>query len=74
MRATVRDPSNEKKLAFLRALPGAGERLTFHKADLLVPGSFDEVVKGAYATCAGLVLGAFVGQAWFDRPECLYIH
>lgn len=42
----MRDPSNAKKLAFLRALPGAAERLTFHKADLLAPGSFDEVVQG----------------------------
>jgi len=45
----VRDPNNAKKLAFLRALPGAEDRLTFHKADLLVPGSFDEVIKGAFA-------------------------
>lgn len=48
VRATVRDPSNAKKLAFLKALPGAEGRLSFHKADLLVPGSFDEVIQGAF--------------------------
>lgn len=28
------------------ALPGAKERLTLHKADLLAKGSFDSVVEG----------------------------
>ncbi|TFJ87079.1 hypothetical protein NSK_001413 [Nannochloropsis salina CCMP1776] len=49
VRATVRDPSNKARLKFLSDLPGASERLTFHKADLLAPGSFDEVCAGA--TC-----------------------
>jgi len=47
VRGTVRDPSKEEKLAVLKALPGATERLTFHAADLLFPGSFDAVVEGA---------------------------
>lgn len=34
------------KVGFLLALPGAKERLTLHKADLLTAGSFDTVVKG----------------------------
>jgi len=46
VRATVRDPSKEALLAPLRALPGATERLTFHVADLLKPGSFSEAVAG----------------------------
>jgi len=32
---------------FLADLPGAADRLTFHKADLLTKGSFDEVIAGA---------------------------
>jgi NADP-dependent 3-hydroxy acid dehydrogenase YdfG len=47
VRGTVRDPSKEEKLEVLKALPDAAERLTFHAADLLVPGSFDSVVEGA---------------------------
>ena len=47
VRGTVRDPSKQDKLEVLKALPGAAERLTFHAADLLVPGSFDAVVEGA---------------------------
>lgn len=34
-------------LQYLTNLPGATERLTFHKADLLVQGAFDDVVNGA---------------------------
>ena len=37
VRATVRDPTNDKKTAPLRALPGAAERLELVKADLLQP-------------------------------------
>lgn len=47
VRGTVRDPNKQEKLEVLKALPGAAERLTFHAADLLVPGSFDAVVEGA---------------------------
>jgi hypothetical protein len=33
-------------VGFLLALPGAKERLTLYKADLLEEGSFDAVVEG----------------------------
>ncbi|XP_074584764.1 dihydroflavonol 4-reductase [Curcuma longa] len=46
VRATVRDPSNERKIRPLLELPGSEERLTIWKADLDEEGSFDEVVKG----------------------------
>ncbi|KAG9407331.1 hypothetical protein AC1031_002059 [Aphanomyces cochlioides] len=42
---TVRDPANEKKVAHLKALPGANERLTLFKADLLEEGAFDAAIK-----------------------------
>ncbi|RHY57576.1 hypothetical protein DYB30_010706, partial [Aphanomyces astaci] len=45
--STVRDPRNEPKVAHLKALPGAAERLTLFAADLLQEGSFDEAIHGA---------------------------
>lgn len=50
VRATVRDPSNQKKTKPLLDLPGSSERLSLWKADLSEPGSFDEVIKG----CTGV--------------------
>ncbi|KAJ1689702.1 hypothetical protein LUZ63_013857 [Rhynchospora breviuscula] len=50
VRATVRDPSNQKKMKPLLDLPGSKERLTLWKADLSEPGSFDEAIKG----CTGV--------------------
>lgn len=43
---TVRDPTANAKTAHLRALPGAQERLSLYKADLMDPSSFDEAVRG----------------------------
>ncbi|KAF3533575.1 hypothetical protein DY000_02036496 [Brassica cretica] len=43
---TVRDPGNEKKLAHLRKLEGAKERLRLVKADLMEDGSFDKAIIG----------------------------
>lgn len=45
VRGTVRDPNNEALLAPLKALPGASERLSFHKADLTQPGTFDAAIE-----------------------------
>uniref|UniRef100_A0A1J3H932 Tetraketide alpha-pyrone reductase 2 n=1 Tax=Noccaea caerulescens TaxID=107243 RepID=A0A1J3H932_NOCCA len=46
VRTTVRDLSDEKKVAFLWDLKGAKERLKIFEADLTVEGSFDEAVNG----------------------------
>ncbi|ESW03539.1 hypothetical protein PHAVU_011G022200 [Phaseolus vulgaris] len=46
VRATVRNPSNRKKVLHLVNLEGAKERLHLFKADLLEEGSFDSVVDG----------------------------
>ncbi|CAI0455758.1 unnamed protein product [Linum tenue] len=46
VRATVRDPGDEDKVGFLWELEGAKERLKLVKADLLVPESFDDAVRG----------------------------
>ncbi|KAJ9170686.1 hypothetical protein P3X46_018778 [Hevea brasiliensis] len=43
---TVRDPGNEKKLAHLRKLEGAKERLQLVKANLMEMGSFDDAIFG----------------------------
>eukprot|EP00270_Netrium_digitus_P013391 TRINITY_DN4442_c0_g1_i2.p1 TRINITY_DN4442_c0_g1~~TRINITY_DN4442_c0_g1_i2.p1 ORF type:complete len:352 (-),score=55.85 TRINITY_DN4442_c0_g1_i2:327-1382(-) len=50
VRATVRDPSNEKKTSHIIRLAesvGGKERLEFFKGDLLTPGSFDDAAKGS---------------------------
>ncbi|XP_057456779.1 cinnamoyl-CoA reductase CAD2-like isoform X2 [Lotus japonicus] len=46
VRATVRDPSNPKKVEHLVKLDGAKERLHLFKADLLEEGSFDSAIQG----------------------------
>ncbi|KAI5419791.1 phenylacetaldehyde reductase [Lathyrus oleraceus] len=46
VRATVRDPSDPKKVDHLIKLDGAKERLQLFKADLLEQGSFDSAVEG----------------------------
>lgn len=40
---------NPKKTQHLLSLEGASERLTLHQADLLQPGSFDDVIQGCHA-------------------------
>ena len=45
--ATVRDPSNTKKVEHLTAIADSSEgELKFFKADLLEPGSFDDSMQG----------------------------
>ncbi|XP_057748171.1 cinnamoyl-CoA reductase CAD2-like isoform X1 [Arachis stenosperma] len=46
VRATVRDPSDPKKVEHLLKLNGAKERLHLFKADLLEEGSFDSAIEG----------------------------
>lgn len=50
VRATVRDPTNVKKVKHLLDLPKAETHLTLWKADLADEGSFDEAIKG----CTGV--------------------
>lgn len=48
VKATVRDPSDPKKIDHLLNLDGAKERLHLFKANLLEEGSFDSVVEGCH--------------------------
>lgn len=48
--ATVRDPSNERKVKHLTALPGAAERLKLFKADLLDKDT--SAFEAAFAGCS----------------------
>ncbi|KAL8144087.1 hypothetical protein V2J09_017119 [Rumex salicifolius] len=50
VRATVRDPTNMKKVKHLLDLPNAKTRLSLWKADLSEEGSFDEAIQG----CSGV--------------------
>ncbi|KAL3697448.1 hypothetical protein R1sor_011524 [Riccia sorocarpa] len=47
VRGTVRNPNDVMKVGHLFHLPGAKERLTLFRAELLEQGVFDEVVLGA---------------------------
>ncbi|KAK4276563.1 hypothetical protein QN277_014696 [Acacia crassicarpa] len=49
VRATVRDPGNEKKVKHLLQLPKADTHLSLWKADLAHEGSFDEAINGCTA-------------------------
>ncbi|KAK7258130.1 hypothetical protein RIF29_32600 [Crotalaria pallida] len=48
VRATVRDPSNPKKVDHLLQLDGAKERLQLFKAHLLEEASFDSAIQGCH--------------------------
>ncbi|XP_051123639.1 phenylacetaldehyde reductase-like [Andrographis paniculata] len=45
VRATVRDPA---RVDYLKAFPGAEQRLSLFQADLIEQGSFDEAVRGCH--------------------------
>lgn len=46
VRATVRDPGNEKKVKNLLELPNANTHLSLWKADLAEEGSYDDAIQG----------------------------
>ncbi|KAL6518447.1 hypothetical protein OROGR_018949 [Orobanche gracilis] len=46
VRATVRDPGNMEKVKHLLELPKADTNLTLWKADMNIPGSYDEAIQG----------------------------
>lgn len=46
VRGTVREPSNRDKYSYLFDFPGADERLSLHRGQLLEPGCFDEAMEG----------------------------
>ncbi|CAH8384004.1 unnamed protein product [Eruca vesicaria subsp. sativa] len=49
VKATVRDPKDQKKTDHLLALDGARERLQLFKANLLEEGSFEQAIDGCVA-------------------------
>ena len=52
VRATVRDIADEGKVGHLRHLvPDATDRLSLHRADLMVPGEFDRIIDGCEYVC-----------------------
>ncbi|KAI5419795.1 phenylacetaldehyde reductase [Lathyrus oleraceus] len=65
VRATVRDPSDPKKVDHLIKLDGAKERLQLFKADLLEQGSFDSIVEG----CDGVFHTASPVRFVIDDPQ-----
>jgi len=49
VRAVVRDPSDEQKIAHLKELPGASGTISFFAGELLQTGSYNEALAGADA-------------------------
>ncbi|KAL8108531.1 hypothetical protein AgCh_024841 [Apium graveolens] len=49
VRATVRDPGNEKKVKHLLELENACTNLSLWKADLTEEGSYDDAIQGCEA-------------------------
>ncbi len=61
VRGTVRDPDDIRKVAHLKTLPGAAERLELVGGDLMKPGSFDAAMQGVVGvvhTAAAVTLAA----------------
>ncbi|KAL6129728.1 hypothetical protein ACLB2K_073077 [Fragaria x ananassa] len=71
VKATVRDPNDQKKTEHLLSLEGAKERLHLFKADLLDEGSFDSVVDGCecvFHTASPVLLSVTNPQAELLDP------
>ncbi|KAK9913036.1 hypothetical protein M0R45_036862 [Rubus argutus] len=71
VKATVRDPNDQKKTEHLRSFDGAKERLHLFKADLLEEGSFDPVIDGCecvFHTASPVLLSVTDPQAELIDP------
>ncbi|KAM5552178.1 phenylacetaldehyde reductase-like [Rosa sericea] len=71
VKATVRDPNDQKKTEHLLSFDGAKERLHLFKADLLEEGSFDPVVDGCecvFHTASPVVFSSTNPQAELIEP------
>ncbi|CAN6582609.1 unnamed protein product [Malus baccata var. baccata] len=69
VRATVRDPTNQKKVKHLLDLPKAETHLTLWKADLAGEGSFDEAIQG----CTGVFHVATPMDFESKDPEMYFV-
>ncbi|CAH8387440.1 unnamed protein product [Eruca vesicaria subsp. sativa] len=74
VRATVRDPNDQKKTDHLLALDGAKERLRLFKANLVEEGSFEDAIDGCEAvfhTASPVSLTAEDPQAELIEPAVI---
>ncbi|KOM42512.1 hypothetical protein LR48_Vigan05g011600 [Vigna angularis] len=72
--ATVRDPSDPRKVDHLLSLDGAKERLHLFKANLLEEGSFDSAVQGCHGvfhTASPFFLSSKDPQKWYNLSKTL---
>jgi len=73
VRACVRDPNDEAKTGFLRALPGhASGRLSLWAADLDTPGCFDAAFKDANAVAHVSHISRYTDEAYI-RGVCEHV-
>ncbi|XP_057499487.1 cinnamoyl-CoA reductase CAD2-like isoform X3 [Actinidia eriantha] len=74
VKASVRDPSDQRKTEHLLALDGANERLHLFQADLLDEGSFDPVVdgcEGVFHTASPVQFSVSDPQLWYPLSKTL---
>ncbi|KAJ0250664.1 Epimerase domain-containing protein [Hirschfeldia incana] len=74
VKATVRDPKDQKKTDHLLALDGARERLQLFKASLLEEGSFEHAIDGCEAvfhTASPVKITATDPQQWYILSKTL---
>ncbi|WP_417515038.1 NAD-dependent epimerase/dehydratase family protein [Minwuia sp.] len=65
----MRDADDPRKAPFLRALPGAAERLTLFSADMADDGSFDTAVHGCDAVFIACLIPTYVGPSGVRATE-----
>jgi nucleoside-diphosphate-sugar epimerase len=63
VRGSLRDSSDPAKAPYLKALPGAEERLTLFDADMTEPGSFDTAMQGCDAVFIACLIPMYFGPS-----------
>lgn len=68
VRACVRDPDDDKRVGFLKAMGGYGSgRLTLHRAELDEPGCLNEVLKGCHGLAHVAHVSSYQDQDYIRR-------
>lgn len=63
VRGVMRDKDAPNKAPFLKALPGASDRLTLHSADMADAGAFDTVLQGVDCVYIACLIPTYAGPS-----------
>lgn len=69
VRGTMRDADAADKAPYLMALPGAGERLTLHSAEMANQGDFDAVLDGVDGVFIACLIPTYFGPTGSPARE-----